>query len=295
MPRLMRSASVKALLSAALTVAALVGAPVAAGAQTRNVIASWDANVDPVTAGYQVMVGLAPGSPVATLDVGLATQAALPLPPGARYYVSVRAYSGMGQYGMPTEEVVVDLSLPPGPPAAFRADVSGATATLRWSEPSIGGLALNYLLSVGTTPGSADLLAGASLGNVRSISGDLPPGRYYARLQGANPLGVGAPADLVFDIAGGYRPLAPAALAGRWSGSTVQLTWVAPTGPSADLPTAYVIEAGNASGSSDIGVVNVGGATSFSAAVPPGTYFVRVRGISARGVSDPSNEIVLRR
>ncbi len=78
------------------------------------------------------------------------------------------------------------------------------------------------------------------------------------------------------------------------TGGSVTLTWRAPDGdPSA--ASGYVIEAGSAPGSSDVATVTVGPATSFSTAVPPGTYFVRVRAVNTRGRSAPSNEVEVRR
>ena len=60
------------------------------------------------------------------------------------------------------------------------------------------------------------------------------------------------------------------------------------------MPAAYVLEAGTATGTTDVASINVGGATSYATAVPPGTYFVRVRGISSTGISDPSNEVIVK-
>ena len=58
------------------------------------------------------------------------------------------------------------------------------------------------------------------------------------------------------------------------SGSSVTITWSRPSGP----VTHYVLEAGSGPGLSNITVFNVGAATSVSVpAVPPGTYYVRVR------------------
>lgn len=281
-----------ASVAAALT---LIGMPMSAAAQLRPVVAAWDPNADALTAGYQVLVGTSPNQPIAILDVQLSTSVSLPLPAGGIYYVAVRAYTASGSPGPASAETVVDLSSPPGPPSAMRADVNGPSVRVSWGQSATGGAALTYLLSAGTTPGSTDVLANAPIGNVNAIGGDLPPGVYYVRVHGANLVGVGPGADLVVQVGGGFRPLPPGGLNYDWSGSTVRLAWYAPTGDPASLPTTYIVEAGTSPGASNVGVLNVGNALSFSAPVPPGAYYVRVRGVNARGHSDASNEIVIRR
>jgi hypothetical protein len=268
--------------------------PAAASAQIR-VTAAWDANADGLTAGYRVFIGTAPGVPLAEIDAGGATSAVLSLPPGAVYYVTIRAYTSQGRLGPSSADAVVDLSSPPGAPTDFRAGVAGPTASLDWAPPSAGGAPLHYLLSVGTAPGAANVVNGYAVGDVRQVSGDLPQGTYFARLYAANLLGVGPPsAEIAFQITGGYRPLSPSGLSSTWVGTSAQLSWAPPTGGDGNQrPSAYIIEAGTASGASNIAVINVGAATSFLTDVPAGSYHVRVRGVNAIGVSDPSNEIVL--
>lgn len=277
------------------TLAILLGcvAVQAAFAQIR-VTAAWDANTDGLTAGYQVVVATTAGVTVATLNVGTATSVVLPLQPGAAYSVTVRAYTASGALGPPSVEAVVDLTAPPGAPTGVGASVNGPTASLGWSPPMTGGAPLGYMLSLGTAPGASNLVSAYPVGYTQSVSGELPPGTYFARLQAANLLGVGPPSgEVAFQVYGGYRPLSPFGLSATWVGTSAQLTWTRPSG--AQMPTSYVIEAGTSPGSANIGSVNVGNTASFVVDVPPGTYYVRVRGVSASGVSDPSNEIVLQR
>lgn len=284
-----RGVALGGLVVLLLTLAAV--AP--ASAQVR-ITAAWNPNTDGLTAGYRVFVGTAPGSPMADIDVGAATSAVLPLPLGSVYYVTVRGYTTQGALGPASVEAIVDLSGPPGVPSAFGATVNGPSATLDWSPPVSGGLPSNYLLSVGTAPGAANLLDGLPVGSVLSVGGDLPPGLYFARLRAANLLGVGPPVDTSFQVGGGYRPRGPSGLTASVAGTGVTLAWSAPSGAPADeVPTSYLLEAGSAPGTSNLASVNIGNVTSFSANVPPGTYYVRVRGVNARGVSDASNEVTL--
>lgn len=87
-------------------------------------------------------------------------------------------------------------------------------------------------------------------------------------------------------------PTAPATLAFTVSGSTVILTWSAASSGNA---TSYVLEAGTASGQSNIVSFNTGStATTLTVtAVPNGTFFVRLRARNADGASSASNEVVI--
>lgn len=75
------------------------------------------------------------------------------------------------------------------------------------------------------------------------------------------------------------------------NGSTVTLTWAAPT--SSDPATSYMVEAGSSSGAANIASLDTGNAatTLTVASVPAGTYFVRVRARNSSGVGAASNEV----
>jgi hypothetical protein len=93
--------------------------------------------------------------------------------------------------------------------------------------------------------------------------------------------------------AGATAPGAPGTLTATASGSSVTLTWSAPT--SGDPVATYVIEAGSASGLSNLAVVTTNStATTFSAGgVGNGTYYVRIKAQNATGTSAASNEATL--
>ncbi|MBI3399998.1 MAG: fibronectin type III domain-containing protein [Acidobacteria bacterium] len=73
----------------------------------------------------------------------------------------------------------------------------------------------------------------------------------------------------------------------------MNLIWKPPTtgGP----PVSYVLEAGSASGLSNLAVLSISdGRTSFTASnVANGTYYVRVKAQNAAGTSPPSNEVTV--
>lgn len=282
-------------LASGLVIALLLGLAVPTFAQVR-IPTSWDRNGDQLTAGYRVYVGTAPGQPQMVIDTGQATNTVLTLSVGATYYMAVRAYTVHGTVGPASDESIIDLAAAPGDPRAMGAIVHGSTAVLSWAPPETGGAPLHYLLSVGTAPGAANLLNDFPVGNVLAISGNVPPGVYYARVRGVNLVGGGPRSSEVrFAVTPPPRPFSPVELSVEWSGTRATLTWARPPDAwGAEVPQYYVLEAGTAPGLSNIGSFSVGNTTSYVVDVPPGTYYVRLVGMGAGGRSEPSNEIVLR-
>jgi hypothetical protein len=88
-------------------------------------------------------------------------------------------------------------------------------------------------------------------------------------------------------------PLAPSALSATVTGSTVTLSWTAPAG--GDAASSYIVQAGSASGLSDLASFDTGStATSLAVLnVPGGSYYVRVRANNSAGASAPSNEFLV--
>lgn len=184
----------------------------------------------------------------------------------------------------------------PGPPANLTAAISGASVTLTWNAPATGGAPTSYLLEAGTSPGLSDVTmfdTGSALTSLTATG--VPPNTYFVRVRARNSAGTSSASnEVVVLVPGGPGPCvlppgAPTTLNISVAGQILSLTWNAPTGPI----TSYVIEAGSASGASNIAVFATGStATSLTAAAPPGTYYVRVRAQNACGTSGPSNEAV---
>ncbi len=138
-----------------------------------------------------------------------------------------------------------------------------------------------------------NVIDGYSLGNVVTVSGTLPNGRYYARVRARNATGTSTSSNEVSFIVG-KNLAAPTEFGVTWSGTTATLRWKAVAADSLeDTPTGYVIEAGSNPGLSDVGVANVGNVTSVSAEVSAGTYYVRVRSVNDLGTSHTTTDIAL--
>lgn len=132
-----------------------------------------------------------------------------------------------------------------------------------------------------------------------AIPATVPAGQYYlmAYVRGdGGPLAARFPwgnnyafSRSPITVTGGTSTLAPPSnLAATVGGSSVTFTWTPPSPP----PSAYILEAGSATGAANLAVVSLPGTlTTFTAAAPAGTFFVRLRSSSATAVSAPSNEV----
>lgn len=180
------------------------------------------------------------------------------------------------------------------PPTTPTALVRGSCLDLDWGGPPLGARPTSYVIEAGTGPGLRNL-ANFNTGSTATAFGvaGLGPGTYYFRLRSANGFGTSAPtADQTFVVgASGCSgpPLAPLDLRAVVTGGTVQLAWRAAT---ASIVSSYRLLVGVTSGGTEVGTFDVGAATTFSAAAPPGAFFVRAVAVNACGVGAPSAETV---
>jgi hypothetical protein len=177
--------------------------------------------------------------------------------------------------------------------------VSGSTLTLTWQIPGTGS-ATDFVVDAGTATGLSDVAAGLSLGNVTSfVASGVPPGTYYLRLRAIGAGGLSSmPSNeiqIVVGSGGGdvpvIRPGPPDGFRANVVGSgSVLFTWHPPEDGSP--VTGYYLEAGSQPGLSDLApAYPLPVSTSFSVTgVPPGVYYVRLRGANSAGIGPPAVE-----
>lgn len=242
---------------------------------------------------YRLEVGLSGGAADYVFSTPNATHDIAGVPPG-RFYFRVR---GTNEFGMgPASEELALVVSPTGDtlPEAPR-DLTVVTAlsrpTFSWSPPLTGGAGATYRLEAGSSSGTSDR-AVVNLGTATTLAaGVVPAGVYFVRVRAVTAAGVSAPSnEVLLRIGALTAPPGPPVLTGAVAASTVTLTWAAST--AGDAATRYRVEAGLDPGATALVQTLLSPATSVSfPGVPPGHYYVRVRGINARGTGPASNEI----
>ena len=86
-------------------------------------------------------------------------------------------------------------------------------------------------------------------------------------------------------------PGAPQNVLASSSGGNVTITWSAPI--TGGAPTSYVLEAGSAPGLANLATVPLSGTSFSAAAVPAGTYYIRVRALNSIGTGPASADVQL--
>lgn len=186
----------------------------------------------------------------------------------------------------------------PGAPANLVASASGSSVTLTWSAPASGDPVVTYVIEAGSASGLANLANLTTNSTLTSFSASgVGNGTYYVRIRAQNAAGTSAASNEAILVVGGAgctaAPNAPGGLTSAVSGGTVTLSWTAPGGSCA--ATSYILQAGSASGLSNLANANIGTtATAYVATgVGNGVYYVRVLAVDAFGQSAASNEIVV--
>jgi hypothetical protein len=191
---------------------------------------------------------------------------------------------------------VYPTAAPPAAPGSptLRSTVTGSTVRLNWDVALDGGTPTQFILDAGSVSGGADL-GSFPLGPTTQFSAtSIANGVYFVRVAGQNEGGRGPDSNEATLIVGPpptcvAPPTAPTGLTATVNGGAVTLAW----NPSAGLPTTYIVEAGSATGLTNLASVQTGLTPSFNANAPAGTYFVRVRARNACGTSGASNEVVV--
>ncbi len=178
----------------------------------------------------------------------------------------------------------------PGAPSQIRMTVVDSTVSLAWS-PGAAPAPLGYVIEAGSAPGLSDL-GRFALGGATQVAAVVAPGSYGLRVRAVGASGEGpASSEWRFTTpATPTPPGAPSGLVTSVAGNVVYLAWTAGAGNA----TTYIVEGGSAPGLSNLGVIALGSLdTAAAGAVPPGTYYLRVRAANAVGPSAPSNEVVV--
>ena len=205
--------------------------------------------------------------------------------------VTIRVSDGQQQSLMRFTLTVVGP--PPGTPESISATVNGNLVSVSWTRPLGGSAPSNYLLEIGTAPGASSLPT-QSTGNANtSLLLTLPDGTFYFRVRSVNSAGVSGVSPETSAVVGNAAliPGPPSNFAVTTVGAGAVFTW-SPPAVGAAVAT-YIIEAGSGPGASNLAVVPTGSAaTSFHLpVVPPGTYFVRVRGANIAGIGAPTQDV----
>jgi glucose/arabinose dehydrogenase len=176
----------------------------------------------------------------------------------------------------------------PGPPTNLAATVSGSMVNISWNAPSSGGAATGYRLEAGTAPGLSNITAFQTTSTGIAVPG-VPTGQYFVRVRSTNAVGTSAAtSDLTINV-GCTPPVAPATFTASAVNRTVSLNWTLVPGS-----TQTIIEAGDAPGATALTIpIAAPGDSAAFAGVPPGTYYVRTRGVSACGQGTVSVERML--
>jgi hypothetical protein len=171
---------------------------------------SWDAPGGTVApTSYVLFAGSAPGrSDLAVLSLaGAGTTFAANAPPGT-YFLRVAGRSACGVGAVSNDVAASVLSggggggggVVPVPPSDVAATVTGRVISLSWTPPSTGATPTSYVVDVGTISGSSNLGSFNTGSTATSVSGTVPPGRYFIRLRTRANTNLSAPSDEVIVV-----------------------------------------------------------------------------------------------
>ena len=247
-------------------------------------------------ASYVIEGGTAPGlANVANFPTGNSeTTLSAVVPPGT-YYLRMRSANAHGISGSTNELAftvgAATCTAPPLAPLDVAAAVAGSEVTLSW-RASPQSIVSRYIVRAAASSDGTHL-ATLDAGLATSLTVGAPAGAFFVTVVAANECGMSVPSEEAVAVVGGalVPPERPFNLAADVTGSTVRLSWAAPsigTGP-----FQYVIEVGSGPGLSNIVVAASAVPELAAMGVAPGVYYVRVRAVGVAGTSPVSNEIAV--
>lgn len=247
---------------------------------------------------YRLEAGLSANTTVAAFETADTTPSLdVPGVPPGRFFLRVRPVEA-GGLGAATEDVVVTIgpsgTSAPSRPLNFQAAMNGTRVTASWSAPSIATGVLGYLLDVGSTSGASNI-ASLPLTTTGFTYDPVPKGVYFLRVRAYNAAGLGEPSTeklLVIDGASG-PPGPPTLFKSTVTGATVKFDWGLPL--QGNAPLRYRLEVGSAPGLKDLLTVETLSPvfTRTFAGVPPGRYYVRLRGANSWGLGAATSDLVV--
>jgi hypothetical protein len=253
----------------------------------------FDGSVPP---GYQVEITSTITGQPAIINVGFARSLITTLPNGT-YTLRVRSVStGAASVDIPFVVGPATRADAPLPPVGLRAEVVDRRVTLSWNVDANSNFINTYFIEAGSSLGATNfgVFEIPNQGTTMFTVDNVQPGTYYVRMKARNQYGTSAASNevvLTVTAVGCVVPLPPSPLNATVVGSLVTLNWSPPAVEGS--VTGYIVEVGSAPGLSNIAQLQTGTATLLSATGPPGVYFVRVRAVSACGLTGPTNEVVV--
>jgi hypothetical protein len=182
----------------------------------------------------------------------------------------------------------------PGQVTELAATIANRTIEFKWEANYDLGRPVDYVLEVGFAPGTT--VVSLNVQGTTYMATGVPSGRYFARVRARNTAGVGPASseyEFIVNPDGSGIPGEPEGLEVFQHAGRLEMLWNAPT--TGGVASGYVLEVGSATGRSDIASLTLGPRTRFtySAPIPPGVYFVRMRARNAASIGTASREVML--
>lgn len=169
-------------------------------------------------------------------------------------------------------------------PVLAPAVVNRPNVTFVWTPPASGPAPSAYALSASLSAGGPPV-AQLPVGTQTSFTVAAPDGTFFVRIIATVNGATVASNEIRVDVVPPVVPSAPQSFAATVNGNVITLAWAQPASSGGAVVTGYVLEAGSAAGTSNLGTLPFGDVTSFvSPAVPNGSYYLRVRARNAAGI-----------